>query len=255
MLHNIFDTHAHYTDSAFDADGLQLLGELPGRGVCGVINCGTDAASSRASLALAERFDFVYFAAGIHPEDCGDKPLSDLTEIAEMLRHGKCAAVGEIGLDRHYPEPPEEVQVVFFEKQLQLAVDFNKPVIVHDREAHGLTMDLLRKYRPRGVLHCFSGSVEMMRDAVALGLYIGLGGAVTFKNAKRAVAVAKELPADRLLLETDCPYMAPVPFRGERCDSSLIAHTASFIADLRGEEAQTLIDRCTENARKLFFGE
>ena len=254
MLQGIFDTHAHYTDAAFQPDRDCVLAALPEKGVCGAINCGTDALSSRECMQLAEKYGYLYFAAGIHPEDCGGKPLSDLNEIETMLRHKKCVAVGEIGLDRHYPEPPEEVQALFFERQLQMACAHGKPVIVHDREAHGLTMELLRKYRPQGVLHCFSGSVEMMREALALGFYIGLGGAVTFKNAKRAAAVAKEVPAERLLLETDCPYMAPVPFRGERNDSSLIAYTADFIAGLRGVDAQELVNRCTKNAERLFFG-
>ena len=253
MLRNIFDTHAHYNDEAFAEDRDAVLSALPDRGVTGVINCGTDVHSSEECRLLAERYGFAYFAAGIHPEDCGNETLAALTDIERLLRHKKCLAVGEIGLDFHYPEPARETQLAFFEAQLQLANDCNKPVIIHDREAHGPTMELLRRYRPKGVLHCFSGSVEMMREALALGFHIGLGGAVTFKNARKAVEVAKEVPADRLLLETDCPYMAPVPHRGKRNDSSLIAHTAAFIAELRGVSPQTLTDACTENANALFF--
>ncbi len=253
MLRNIFDTHAHYNDEAFAEDRDAVLSALPAQGVAGVINCGTDVCSSQACMLLAQRYGFAYFAAGIHPEDCGKETLAALTEIERLLRHEKCVAVGEIGLDFHYPEPARETQLSFFEAQLQLADDCGKPVIIHDREAHGPTMELLRKYRPKGVLHCFSGSVEMMREALALGMYIGLGGAVTFKNAKKAVEVAKEVPADRLLLETDCPYMAPTPFRGKRNDSSLIAHTAAFLAELRGTLPQPLTDACTENAKALFF--
>ena len=255
MLHNIFDTHAHYNDTAFDADRDTLLSALPSLGVTGIINCGTDAASSLASMELSEKYDHVYFAAGIHPEDCGDKSIRSLEDIEALLQHKKCVAVGEIGLDYYWPEPPRDTQLLFFEAQLQLAVKTDLPVIIHDREAHEPTMALLRKYKPKGVLHCFSGSVETMHEAVKLGLYIGLGGAVTFKNAKKGVAVAGAVPQKRLLLETDCPYMAPVPFRGKRNDSSLIAHTAQVIADIRGTDAQKLINDCTKNARELFFGE
>ncbi len=253
MLHNIFDTHAHYNDEAFEADRDKVLASLPQKGVTGVINCGTDAASSVACLKLSEKYDYIFFAAGIHPEDCGDKKPEELTEIKRLLAHKKCVAVGEIGLDFHYPEPPRETQLQYFEEQLRLADALGLPVIIHDREAHGPTMELLRKYRPRGVLHCFSGSAEFMQEAVSLGMYIGLGGAVTFKNAKKAVEVAKAVPSDRLMLETDCPYMAPVPFRGSRNDSSLIAYSAAFIADLRNISAQELTDACTANAKALFF--
>ena len=249
----IIDTHAHYHDAAFDADRCDVLASLPEAGIFRVIECGTTLASSEESRALAERFPFVYFAAGIHPEDCGGALEEDLSGIEALLRHEKCVAVGEIGLDRHWPEPPPEVQKPWFERQLRLANDLGMPAIVHDREAHGETMELMRRYRPKGVLHCFSGSAETMREAVALGLYIGLGGAVTFKNAKRAAEVAAEVPADRLLLETDCPYMAPTPHRGERNTSAWIPLTAAFIARLRGVDPETLTAQTTENAMRLFF--
>ena len=254
MLCNIFDSHAHYNDIKFADDMDSVLAGLPEKGVCGIINCGPDVSTSLQSMFLAEQYDYVYFAAGIHPEDCGDKPPTDLQAIENMLSHEKCVAIGEIGLDYYWPEPPRDVQQTFFEAQLQFAVKTDMPVIVHDREAHGPTMELLKQYRPKGVLHCFSGSVETMREAVSLGLYIGLGGAVTFKNARKGVEVAAAVPADRLLLETDCPYMAPVPFRGKRNDSSLIAYTAECIASVRGVSPQELIDTCTQNTNNLFFG-
>lgn len=254
MLNNIFDSHAHYNDVSFREDMDSILSSLPEKGVSGVINCGTDLNSSVVSSFLSEQYDFVYFAAGIHPEDCGDKPLTDLDGIKKLLQHKKCVAVGEVGLDFHWPEPSKETQLLFFEEQLKIAKEYDKPVIIHDREAHAATLELIKKYRPKGVLHCFSGSVETMREAVNLGMYIGLGGAVTFKNAKKAVEVAKAVPEDRLLLETDCPYMAPVPFRGNRNDSSLIAYTAEFIAGLRETDPQMFINKCTENTKKLFFG-
>ncbi len=253
MYHGIFDSHAHYNDARFDEDRNQLLSSLPEKGVCGLINCGTDVTTSYESRTLAEQFSFVYFAAGIHPEDCRDVPIKALDEIEALVQHEKCVAVGEIGLDYYWPEPPKDVQLRFFEAQLQLALRHDMPVIIHDRDAHGPTMEMLRKYRPKGVLHCFSGSIETMKEAINLELYIGLGGAVTFKNAKKAIEVAKEVPADKLLLETDCPYMTPTPFRGKRNDSSLIAYTAEFIAGLRNINTQDLIDKCTENTKSLFF--
>ena len=255
MLKNIIDTHAHYNDDKFSEDRNTVLASLPEAGIVKIINCGTDVSSSAESRRLAESYDFMFFAAGVHPEDCA-KPENetDLGEIKKLLSHPKCVAVGEIGLDYYWQEVPRELQQKFFEAQLKMAKEADMPVIIHDREAHGNTMELLREYRPKGVLHCFSGSTETMREAVSLGLYIGLGGAVTFKNAKKAVAVAQEIPPDRLLLETDCPYMAPVPFRGKRNTSAYIPCVAEFLAALRGVDPQALIDQTTENANRLFFG-
>ena len=160
-------------------------------------------------------------------------------------------AVGEIGLDYHY-DSPRDLQMSVIKAQLELAKSYNMPVILHDREAHGKMMDLMREYRPIGVMHCFSGSVEMANELVKMGLYIGLGGVVTFKNAVEPLKVAAAVPRDRLLLETDAPYMAPVPFRGKRCDSSMILQTAEKIAQLRGETTEEVLEYTAENARRLF---
>ena len=254
MLQNIIDTHAHYNDDQFDEDRDAILASLPANGIVKIINCGTDVSSSRFSKTLATQFPHVCFAAGVHPEDCAKSTEeTDLSAIRTLLTDEKCVAVGEIGLDYYWQEVPRELQKRFFKDQLLLADEMRLPVIIHDREAHGDTMELLRAYQPRGVLHCFSGSVEFMYEALRLGLYIGLGGAVTFKNAKKAVEVAKTVPLDRLLLETDCPYMAPVPFRGKRNSSLYIPQIAEFIASLRGVEPQSLIDQTTINADRLFF--
>lgn len=252
MLTNIFDTHAHYNDEAFDEDRDALLGLFPAEGIDTVINCGTTLESSLACKTLADRYSFCYFAAGIHPEDCLDTDEREIRGIKELLADGKCAAIGEIGLDYHWDTVPKEKQIYVFEEQLKIASETCMPVIIHDREAHLDTLTLLKKYRPEGVMHCFSGSVETAKEILSLGMYIGLGGAVTFGNAKKAVEVAKMLPDDRILLETDCPYMAPVPFRGKRNDSRLIAHTAAFIAELRNTDPQKLIDTANENAKALF---
>ena len=254
-LQRIFDTHAHYDDPAFDEDRDVLLSEqLPQGGVTRVVNCAVDLVSSARNLELAHQYDILYCALGYHPEQAADERKGDLDVIAGFLQsEDKAVAVGEIGLDYYWEEnAPRETQMDLFARQLALANDLGLPVIIHDREARGDTMDLLRKYRPQGVLHCFSGSVEMMKEAVQLGLYIGLGGVVTFKNARKAVEVAAEVPPDRLLLETDAPYMAPVPFRGKRNDSRYISYVAERIAEIRGMDPQELVDRTAENGCRLF---
>ncbi len=177
---------------------------------------------------------------------------AELERIKELYSHKKCVAVGEIGLEYHYDFVPKDLQLDIFEKQLALANELDLPVIVHDREAHEDTMRLLKKYKPKGVVHCFSGSVETAKETLKLGMYIGLGGAVTFKNAKKPLEVAEYVPEDRLLLETDCPYMSPVPFRGRRNSSELIAYSAEKIAEVRHADAQQLINSAAENARRLF---
>lgn len=255
MLTNIFDTHAHYDDDAFSEDRETLLSTgLPEGGVSLVLTQGTDLVSSAHSLELAKQYAYIYAALGYHPEEAGSERKGDLDVIADLLAHEeKAVAIGEIGLDYHWEDnPPKETQIDLFERQLALAKDLDMPVVVHDRDAHQDTMDLLKKYRPKGVMHCFSGSVELMQEVVSLGMYVGLGGAVTFKGAKKPVAVGMAVPMDRLLLETDCPYMAPVPYRGQRNQSTFIASVAQFLAELRGEDAQTLVDRCNENGRMLF---
>lgn len=250
---SIFDTHAHYDDEAFDEDRFALLDALPSRGVAYVIDCGCSVRSCESALALTERYDWIYAACGIHPEDCeAFGSVDDLT--AKMLpfwQQKTCVAIGEIGLDYHY-DIDKPTQHAFFEAQLRASVELDLPVIVHDREAHGDTMELLRKYRPKGVLHCFSGSAEMAKEAVRLGLYVGFGGAVTFKNARKPLEAAAAVPPWRLLLETDCPYMAPVPYRGKRCDSSLIPLAAEKIAPLHDMSAQALLDVTCRNAKTLF---
>lgn len=253
---NILDSHAHYDDSAFDADREALLKSLPEKGVCAVLDCGSDVPSSKKAVALAKTWPYFYAAVGVHPEEIGAAPDTWEAELRTLLDHKEenhIVAVGEIGLDYHFKEnAPHAVQKAAFACQLELAKRYDLPVVIHDRDAHGDTMELLRRYRPRGVLHCFSGSVEMMQEAVKLGLYIGLGGAVTFKNAKTPVRVAAAVPADRLLNETDCPYMAPVPLRGARCDSSMIPYSAEVIAAARGISAQEVLDLGCRNARALF---
>lgn len=251
-MNNIFDSHAHYDSEAFNDDRKELLNALPEQGVCGIINCGTDIASSLKSLEFADEFPFVYAACGIHPheaEACKDGYISVLRNLCS---DEKCVAVGEIGLDYHYDFSPRDTQKKVFEEQLILAKELDLPVIVHDREAHEDTLEFLKKYRPKGVVHCFSGSAEMAKEIVKLGMYIGLGGAVTFKNARRPLEVAAVVPDNKLLIETDCPYMTPVPFRGKRNDSSYIPYAAEAIASVKGVTAQVVLDLTRKNANTLF---
>ena len=251
-IRGIFDTHAHYDDERFNEDREALLALLPQKGVCGVVNCGTTVASSLFSAQLAEQYDYIYAAAGIHPEEANGITDADFAALLPLYDHPKVVAVGEIGLDYYWDGVPKETQRDVFARQLDLANQLHLPVIIHDREAHEDTLRLLKEFRPQGVMHCFSGSAEFAKEILKLDMYIGLGGAATFKNARKPLEVAAMCPADRLLLETDCPYMAPVPFRGKRNDSSLIVHVAQRLADVRGEEAQDLVDRCRENAERMF---
>ncbi len=252
MYKNIFDTHAHYDDSRFDDDRDELLSSLPSKGVSHIVNCGCDLKSSKTTLTLAKKYGFIYAAIGVHAHEAEEATEEDLQEIEKLYENKRVVAVGEIGLDYHYDFSPRERQLEVFERQLILANRLGLPVIVHDREAHEDTMNLLKKHKPQGVVHCFSGSAEMAKEIVKLGMYIGLGGAVTFKNAKKPVEVAEYLPLDRLLLETDAPYMTPVPFRGQRCDSAHIAYTAEKIAEIKKIDVQELIDICNENSKRLF---
>ncbi len=250
----IFDSHAHYESEQFDADREELLGSLlPQKGVVGVINMGSDMESLRQTVELCDKYDYFYGAVGIHPECAADLPEDWLEQVEALLSHPKIVAVGEIGLDYHWEDAcPRERQKEVFIAQLELAEKHGLPVVIHDREAHGDMMEILRKFKPKGVVHCFSGSVELARETVALGMYIGLGGVVTFKNARHSVEVAKDIPLDRLLTETDAPYMAPVPFRGKRCDSSMIAYDAAKIAEVRGITAGEVLAAGCENACRLF---
>jgi len=252
-LKNILDSHAHYDDEAFDGDRDLLLSELQQNGICNVVNCGVDLKASEASIAMAAKYPFLYAAVGIHPECAKDAPQDYLEQLEKLITQDKVVAVGEIGLDYHFEDnAPREVQKSIFENQISLAQKYKLPIIVHDRDAHGDTTELLRKWKPAGVVHCFSGSVEMAKEVIRLGMYIGLGGAVTFKNARVPVEVAAFIPLERMLMETDCPYMAPVPFRGKRNDSKLIAYTATRIAEIRGTTPEQILEVTRCNAETLF---
>ena len=250
----IFDTHAHYDDSRFDADRDALLSALPDAGVGLVLDPGCDIPSSQAAAVLSERYSHVYAAAGIHPEECGGFHEGELDTLRELLSRPKVVAVGEIGLDYYWEEnPPRELQKAVFRKQLALAEELRLPVIIHDREAHGDTMDIIREFPAvTGVFHCFSGSPEMAAELLKRGWYIGFDGPVTYKNARHAPEVAAITPPERMLVETDSPYMAPVPVRGKRNDSRNLSYVLETLAAWKGMTPEALTAITWENGRRLF---
>jgi len=252
-MDNIFDSHAHYDARQFNPDRDALLESLPGSGVRFVMSAADTLASARRALALAERYDYIYCSAGIHPHNAKDAPADMEAKISEIAKNSpKVRAIGEAGLDYHYDFSPREIQIEIFERQLILANDLSMPIIVHDREAHADTLRLLKKHRPKGVVHCYSGSAEMACELLEIGMYIGFTGVVTFPNAKKVLQAAEAVPPERLLVETDCPYMAPVPMRGKRCDSSMLVHVIRKLAEIKGIDPQELADITCKNACELF---
>ena len=252
MYNNIFDTHSHYDDKKFGSDRKELLSELQGKGITKVVSCGCDLETTELNKQLADEYDYFYFAAGFHPECLEGADTSDIEKIEKYAENKKCVAIGEIGLDYHWMSSSKEVQKKFFTAQIELAKRLDMPVIVHDREAHGDTLDILKATKPKGVVHCFSGSKEMAKEIIKLGMYIGLNGVVTFKNARKSLEVVHEIPLERLVLETDCPYLAPEPERGKRNDSSLIPYIAERIGNELGMDTQQLLNITDENAKKLY---
>lgn len=253
MINNIFDTHAHYADSAFDEDREAVLAELPSKGVSYVMLASSSVKDTAENAQLAGCYDYIYAASGVHPESVDTDPEDYLDIVRKTaLSSPKIKAIGEIGLDYHYEGYDREKQIRFFEEQIILAKELGLPIIVHSRDATEDTMTLLKKHRPQGILHCFSGSAETAKEVIKLGMYIGFTGVITFKNAKKAIKALEAVPLDRLLLETDCPYMAPVPFRGKRCDSSMIVYTAEKAAEIKGISVQELVDITCENAKRIY---
>ena len=249
----IFDSHSHYTDAAFDADRDVLLGSFPGKGIRRCMVCATDLPSAGACLALAERFPALLITAvGIHPET-PDAPAGYLDALRVLSQHPSVRAIGEIGLDYHYEDCDPEQQKRILREQLALAKELDLPVILHCRDAMGDMLEILREFAPlEGVMHCFSGSAESAQEVLKMGLYIGFTGVITFKNAKKPLTALRSVPIDRLLIETDCPYMAPVPFRGKRCDSTMLTETAAVMAREKGVSTEEICRITAENAARLF---
>ena len=255
MVNGIFDTHSHYTDRAFDNDRVQLLDEMLKGSVQKIMLATSNIEDSKKAVRLAKLYENIWCSVGIHPLDVrtvtdGEDYISEIRELAGSS--AKVKAIGEIGLDYHYEGYSKEKQIKLFEKQIILAKELDLPVIVHLREATADGMALLKKYRPKGVIHCFSGSADTAKEAVSLGMYLGFTGVLTFRNAKKAVKAVEVIPPDRLLLETDAPYMAPVPFRGKRCDSSMIVYAAEKIASLRNISISELLQITCDNAKRFY---
>ncbi len=253
MYRNIFDTHSHYADSAFDVDRDELLAALPDKGVRFAALAGSSMQDSAENVALAQKYGYIYAAVGVHPESVDETPSDYREKLTELVKSSeKVRAIGEIGLDYHYENYDRDKQILFFRQQLELARELSLPVIVHSRNASEDTLDILKEYRPAGVVHCFSGSAEVAREVIKLGMYIGFTGVLTFKNAKKALRALEAVPLDRLLLETDCPYMAPEPLRGRRCDSSMICYTAEKAAQIKGVSTQELLDITCRNGMDFY---
>lgn len=246
----IFDTHAHYDDERFNRIRDELFHEMHQNGVCGIVSCGCDEASSKAALKMAEDYSFIYAAVGIHPGniDSGTTP----EQIRSLANHPKCVAIGEIGLDYYWVDDNKQRQIEIFEQQILIAKELDLPILVHDRDAHGDTLEILKRHKPKGVVHCFSGSVEMAQEIIKLGMYIGVGGVITFKNAKKLPDVVRIIPDELLLVETDCPYLSPEPYRGKLCHSGLIKYTAQKIAEIRGTTTEQILNLTAKNAKNLF---
>lgn len=250
------DAHAHYEDEAFDEDRQQVLERIQKAGCEIVIDAAQDVTTSRAILKLAEEYPFLYANIGIHPHCAADFRDEDLDEIEKMARHEKCVAIGEIGLDYHYDFSPRDRQQQVFRRQIQLAHKVSKPIVVHDREAHQDILDILQQEKAEEcgcLIHCFSGSREMAKIIMKRGYYVSIGGAATFKNARHIIEALEVIPLDRILLETDCPYMTPVPYRGKRNDSEMIPFTARKIAEIKSVLLDSVFETTKMNA-KYFFG-
>lgn len=250
----LFDTHAHVNDPAFDEDRDALLESLPEKGIGYMLNTGCSLASSHDCIALAEKYSYIYASVGTHPDTADEVNDEVLERYRQMCRlHPKVKAIGEIGLDYYYETIPREIQKKAFRMQMELARELDMPVIVHEREAHQDGLDIIREFpQVKGVFHCYSGSAEMARQLVKLGWYIGFTGVLTFKNARKAVESAQAIPLDRVVIETDCPFMAPEPFRGKRNDPSKVIKVAEKLAEIRGISVEDAIRITCENGKRLY---
>ena len=249
----LFDTHAHYDARRFDSDRHELLASMQQNGVGRILNAGCDLESSRMAIELAHQYDFLYAAVGSHPDDADHVDGALVDTYRELAKDKKVVAIGEIGLDYYYEDVPREQQKKAFQMQMELARELNLPVIVHERDAHGDGLEIVKDFPDvTGVFHCYSGSLEMARELVKLGWYVGFTGVLTFKNARKALEVAENVPLHRIVLETDCPYMAPEPYRGKRCDSTMLPRMAEKLAQLRDKTMEEIEQITWENGCRLF---
>ncbi|MFZ5985599.1 MAG: TatD family hydrolase [Bacillota bacterium] len=251
----LFDSHAHYDDEKFKDDKYDVINKAYESGVTYILNASSNIASSVETISLTQEFEFIYAAVGIHPHYVSDINDNSMVTIADFAKNEKVVAIGEIGLDYYYDNSPRELQRYWFAKQISLAQRLNLPIIVHDRDAHEDVMNII-KYEGAdsvgGVFHCFSGSVEMAKEVLDNNFYISVGGALTFKNARKLIDVVKYVPIDRLLIETDCPYLTPEPYRGQRNDSSFVRLVAEKVAQIKELELQVVAEATMNNAKKLF---
>lgn len=249
----LYDTHAHLDDEMFDSDRAEVIEKIKASGVGKLNNIGSDMKSSRESLRLAGKYDWIYAVVGVHPSETRNMTEADIEELRGMTEHKKVVAVGEIGLDYHYEDTDRQTQKYWLRRQLDLALECNMPVVIHDRDSKGECIEILKeKGISRGVVHCFSGSAETAEELLKMGFHISFTGVLTFKNAKKALRALEAIPMDRLFIETDCPYMAPEPFRGSRNDSSLVYRVAEKIAEVKNIPAEEVIKITTENAIRFF---
>lgn len=259
----IFDSHAHYDDDRFAEDRDELLGSMSENGVEYIVNVGSSIETTKTTLEIINKYPFVYGSAGVHPEECADMTEQDIKWLEQICDNKRIVAIGEIGLDYHWGEPSRDIQVKWFKRQLELAVKLNKPVIIHSRDAAEDTMNILKEYHDKmsegkskddilGVLHCFSNSAQMAKEYVSMGYYIGVGGVVTFKNAKKLKEVVEVVPIEKILIETDCPYMAPEPHRGSRNDSTYLKYVVQKIGEIKGIEPEEVVRITRDNALNMY---
>lgn len=247
-----FDTHTHYDDARFDDDRFALLAGMKAQNVSLILNAGADMPSSLTSVELSEKFDFIYAAVGVHPHDAKEMTDNDFMILESLFKNPKVVAVGEIGLDYHYDFSPREIQKEVFKKQLGLATKLNKPVIIHNRESTEDCIAIVKEHNVKGVFHCFSGSLETAKELFAMGYYLSFGGVITFANAKKFIDIIKWIPDDKILIETDCPYLAPVPYRGQRNHSGFIVKVAEKVAEIKGWSLEKTAEITLNNGKTLF---
>ena len=254
-FHMIFDTHAHYDDEQFDIDRDSLLLSMKENGIGTIVNIGANLASSKTTLELAHKYDFIYGAVGVHPSDSAELSDDNFDRIRQMCADEKCVAIGEIGLDYYWPEPDHEIQKKWFVRQLDLAREVKLPVVIHSRDAAADTVEILKDNNAGdigGVVHCFSYSKEVAIECVKMGFYIGVGGVLTFKNGKKMKEVVSEIPIEKIILETDCPYLAPEPNRGKRNSSLNLPYVVKAMAEIKGISEEEVIDITERNARAMY---
>jgi TatD DNase family protein len=251
----IFDTHAHYDDEQFDIDRDELLASMKANGIGHIVNVGANIKSTRGALELAHKYDFIYAAVGVHPSDVEELNEDSFELLREWSQDGRCVAIGEIGLDYHWPDPEPEIQKKWFKRQLELARQERLPVIIHSRDAAKDTLDIMRVEHAEeigGIVHCFSYSKEVAAQCVEMGFYIGVGGVLTFKNGRKMREVVEQTPMEKLLLETDCPYLAPEPYRGKRNNSLYLPYVVTEMARIKGISEQEVIDITEQNAKRVY---